>query len=90
MIYMTNQIGETQKRIHEEIEHGRLRTEIELSKLLERAKNMNEETKPERKDQQETPKPELLVLKTGYGQYTSPVDLYTTTVHKSPRTPQKS
>ena len=38
---------------------------------------MNEETKPETKDQpqakdqQQTPKPELLVLKTGYGQHAS-------------------
>ena len=76
MNYMINQTNETQKRTRREIEHGRLRTEIEIPKLPE-GKNMNEETKPETKDQQqatdqqETPKPELLVLKTGYGQHAS-------------------
>ncbi|MGA2769021.1 MAG: hypothetical protein ABSF24_12005 [Candidatus Bathyarchaeia archaeon] len=74
---MTNQTNETQKRTRDEIEHGRLRTEIEIPKLLERAKSMNEETKPETKDQPQakdqstTPKPELLVLKTGYDQHAS-------------------
>jgi hypothetical protein len=74
---MTDQTNETQKRTCKEIEHGRLRTEIEIPKLPERGKSMNEETKPETKDQpqtkdeQGTPKPELLVLKTGYGQHAS-------------------
>ena len=71
---MTNQ-----KRTLEEIKYGRLWAEIELPKPLERGKkNMNEEIKPETKDQQETPKPELLVLKTGYNQHASPLQLHTT------------
>ena len=74
---MTNQTNETQKSTSQEIQDGRLWAETKFSKLLERAKSMNEETKPETndqpqtKDQQETPKPKLLVLKTGYGQYAS-------------------
>jgi hypothetical protein len=75
MIYMTKQTNETQKESCEETEHGRLRTEIEIPKLPERAKSMNEENRPETKDQQETPKPELLVLKTGYGQHAMPIFL---------------
>ena len=74
---VANLTNETQKRTNGEKEKGRLRTRIEIPKLPEKGKNMNEETKPETKDQpqpkdqQETPKPELLVLKTGYGQHAS-------------------
>jgi len=37
------------------------------------------ETKLEPTDQQETPKPDLLVLKTGYGQHATPFKRYATT-----------
>jgi hypothetical protein len=60
---MTNQTNKNQKRKRQQIEYG--------PDFLEGAEKMNEVTQPEAEEQQETPKPELLVLKTGYGPHAS-------------------